>query len=311
MDRFRETVLAIQELNQGADISFGGPNFGLDISNTFFCSIPAEQLILPNGFHFDGQGIVDENKTIQLMVQGIPKDKDIRFLPKKAMDVSHSVSRSEIVLAIQELNPYANISLGDPRDLWFAGDSSKNFYSSIPAEWLILPKGFYYNGYGITNKNNINWSFTELVAREIPANKDIRFLPKKVIDVSQSTDINEVAQIIQQLNPYVEIRLTNPEFDLNAKGRFFSSAPAEYLALPKGFYHTGRGSIISRNADGSVHYSLGVENLAYADARNLMPKFDPAYYSRISKAELDAQIDKALEGLRNLAYNNDTNIKLR
>ena len=69
-------------------------------------------------------------------------------------DVSQSVDVREIVQAIQELNPNAEISLGD---INLDPDYYESFYCSIPAEQLILPDGFYYNEKnGVTNKHNTN-----------------------------------------------------------------------------------------------------------------------------------------------------------
>lgn len=67
-------------------------------------------------------------------------------------DISQSIELYEIAKAIQELNPNAEIRVGNYELDSMALD---RFFSSVPAEKLVLPNGFYYNTKnGVTNKHN-------------------------------------------------------------------------------------------------------------------------------------------------------------
>lgn len=67
-------------------------------------------------------------------------------------DISQSIELYEIAKAIQELNPNAEIRVGNPE---FDSLALDRFFSSVPAEQLVLPNGFYYNTKnGVTNKHN-------------------------------------------------------------------------------------------------------------------------------------------------------------
>ena len=68
------------------------------------------------------------------------------------MDEKNLVSIVDVVNELRILNPDADIKLGDA-----TADSKylNTFLSSVPADKLVLPKGFYYNEKnGITNKNH-------------------------------------------------------------------------------------------------------------------------------------------------------------
>ena len=95
---------------------------------------------------------------------------------KQSKNVSQSTNRAEIVLAIQELNPNVDISLGDPRFVV----SNRLFYCSVPAEKLILPEGFYYNEKnGITNKHNTdNGLYCSLDVEDLSMANENTLMPK-------------------------------------------------------------------------------------------------------------------------------------
>ena len=100
-------------------------------------------------------------------------------------------------------------------------------------------------------------------------------MSKQVKDVSQSTDLFEIAEVIQQLNPNVEIRVGNWEYDSMATKRFYSSVPVEQLVLPEGFYYNDKNGITNKhNTQTGTYCALEVEDLAMADERTLMPKVE-------------------------------------
>lgn len=230
-------------------------------------------------------------------------------------DISQSTNKTEIVLAIQQLNPNADISLGDPN---YVTKSEKKFYSSIPADKLILPEGFYYDEKnGITNKHNTeSGMYTCLRTEEIPKEGDIRLLPKHVKDVSQSTNIYEISEVVQQLNPYAEIRVGNKEYDSKATKRFYSSIPAESLNLPEGFSYDEKNGITNKhNTETGLYCSLDVEDLSLADERMLMPKVEMIEKIEIPSSEQEKSTVKeaivhAIQKLKE-KIKGDTNAKAR
>ena len=100
-------------------------------------------------------------------------------------------------------------------------------------------------------------------------------MPKKpkVKDVSQSTNLYEIAEVIQQLNPNAEIRVADMGLDSMATQRFYSSVPVEQLVLPEGFYYNDKNGITNKhNTQTGMYCALEVEDLSKADERTLMPK---------------------------------------
>ena len=98
---------------------------------------------------------------------------------------------------------------------------------------------------------------------------------QKVKDVSQSTNLYEIAEVIQQLNPNAEIRVGNLEFDTMATQRFYSSIPVEQLILPEGFYFNDKNGITNKhNTQTGIYCDLEVEDLSRANERALMPKVE-------------------------------------
>ncbi len=94
-----------------------------------------------------------------------------------------------------------------------------------------------------------------------------------VPDVSQSTNLYEIAKVIQQLNPNAEIRVANIAYDPQATSRFYSSVPIGQLVLPEGFYANEKNGITNKHKTQSGMYcDLSVEDLSMADERTLLPK---------------------------------------
>lgn len=319
-----EIIMEIAKLNPEADISLGDPFMVSQFGGLFYSSIPAEKLKLPEGFYYNEKnGITNKHNTksgayTTLDPKPIPQNQDIRFLPKVFRDVKESTNRREIVLAIQELNPYADISLGDPH---YVSDFSNFFYSSIPDKYLNLPEGFYYSEKnGITNKHNTkSGAYISLNTKKIPEDdRDVRFLPKQVEDVSESTNIYKVAEVIQELNPYVDIRLGNIEYDPRATTRFFSSVPMENLLLPLGFYFSEKNGITNKHNTKSGNYaSFDVQSLLDVDDRTLLPKKQRIVKTRSPRDKKEENIIKeailtAFKKLKSKSFNNeDNNVKSR
>ena len=96
---------------------------------------------------------------------------------------------------------------------------------------------------------------------------------QQVKDVSQSTDIYEIVEVIQQLNPDVEIRVADIADDPLATERFFSSVPMDQLILPEGFEANEKNGITNKHKTKSGNYiSLKVEDIKYAGENTFKPK---------------------------------------
>ena len=307
-----EIILEIARLNPEADISLGNPYLVTRYGGLFYSSITADKLKLPEGFYYsEKNGITNKHNTksgayTTLSAAPIPKDQDIRFLPKVFRDVKNSTNRGEVVLAIQELNPYIDMCLGDPH---YVSSSADFFYSSMPDEYLILPDGFYYNRKnGITNKHNTeSGAYISLKTKDIPRNinenRDVRLLPKEVEDVRETNNIRKVVEAIQELNPYAEVRLGNIEFDPRATTRFFASVPPESLLLPQGFYYNEKNGITNKhNTKTGMYASFEVESLRDVDERTLMPENKKIIRTRVpsNKSEENKIKEAILTAFKNL-----------
>ena len=111
----------------------------------------------------------------------------------------------------------------------------------------------------------------------LPTSNDVKHfeLPEKtkIKNVSQSTNIYEIAEAIQELNPTAEIRVGKIGLDSRASERFYSSLPIEKLVLPEGFYYNEKNGVTNKNNTNSGLYcSLDVEDLSLANEEMLMPK---------------------------------------
>lgn len=82
----KEIIQAIQKLNPNVEISLGDPNLDPDYYESFYCSIPAEQLILPDGFYYNEKnGVTNKHNTktgeyIGIPVKPMPKKKEIKHV---------------------------------------------------------------------------------------------------------------------------------------------------------------------------------------------------------------------------------------
>lgn len=97
----------------------------------------------------------------------------------------------------------------------------------------------------------------------------------KLKDVSQSTSLYEIADVIQQLNPDAEIRVAKLEYDPQATKRLYSSVPMDQLVLPEGFYSNDKNGVTNKhNTKSGMYCALKVEDIKNADERVLMPKVE-------------------------------------
>ena len=117
-----------------------------------------------------------------------------------------------------------------------------------------------------------------------------------VPDVSQSTNLYEIAKVIQQLNPNAEIRVANIAYDPQATSRFYSSVPIGQLVLPEGFYVNEKNGITNKHKTQSGMYcDLSVEDLSMADERTLLPKKPQVSEQQTLENEQQAQINEINE----------------
>ena len=84
----------------------------------------------------------------------------------------------------------------------------------------------------------------------------------QIPDISQSTNIKEIANVMQLLNPTVDIRLGNPEVLSYADNTIFSSVPMDKIKLPEGFYYNEKNGITNKNKTENGNYvSLNLNSI--------------------------------------------------
>lgn len=94
----------------------------------------------------------------------------------------------------------------------------------------------------------------------------------KIKDVSQSTNLYEIVEVISQLNPTVDIRIADMRIDPMATNKFYSSVPVGNLVLPEGFYYNDKNEITNKHRTKSGAYcTLKVEELLLVNDRTLIP----------------------------------------
>ena len=88
----------------------------------------------------------------------------------------------------------------------------------------------------------------------------------KVEDVSQSTNFYQIAKVIQQLNPDVDIKIKNPQLDASGIPMIYTSVPMSELKLPNGFYSNEKNGITNKHiADSGRYRGIDVKDLSTAD----------------------------------------------
>ena len=239
-------------------------------------------------------------------------------MDKKLKNISQSTDIYEIVRAIEEINPNVKVKIGK---MFLDSEASNKFYSSVPIEKLKLPSGFYINERNeITNKHNTKTGLycslavedLSLVDKSILTNKRLRI-------ISQSTDIYEITEAIQEINPHAEVRIGKMYLDSEASNKFYSSVPIEKLRLPIGFYINERNEITNKHkTQTGLYCSLAVEDLSLVDKSMLMPKAEKVVERTIPRFEEQKQqakeaIIKALQNLKSKIINKEvgSNVKSR
>ena len=75
-------------------------------------------------------------------------------------------------------------------------------------------------------------------------------------------NFNQLINEIRKLNPGVEIRVGDPQFDSLADSRIFSSKPMNQLRLPQGYYANEKNGITNKhNTETGLYTSISVESL--------------------------------------------------
>lgn len=88
-------------------------------------------------------------------------------------------------------------------------------------------------------------------------------------------NFNQLINEIRKLNPKVEIRIGDPQFDTRARDRIFSSIPLEQLKLPEGYYSNLKNGITNKhNTDSGMYTSLSVESLDNISVGLTLPPVD-------------------------------------
>ena len=129
-------------------------------------------------------------------------------------------------------------------------------------------------------------------------------------------NFNQLINEIRKLNPGVEIRVGDPEFDSLADSRIFSSKPMQQLRLPQGFYANDKNGITNKhNTESGLYTSLSVESLSdmvigqtypsvdvsksleTTDVREIaiaIQKLNPGVEIRLANPSLDPQADSKI-----------------
>lgn len=121
----------------------------------------------------------------------------------------------------------------------------------------------------------------------------------KVKDVSQSTDLYEIVEVIKQLNPNADIKVADVRIDPMATNKFYSSVPVDKLVLPEGFYYNDKNGITNKHRTKSGAYcTLKVEDLSLANDRTLIPVSNSDTKTKKEKQTIKQILVNAIEKLK-------------
>lgn len=142
INSLEELYEALKELNPDAEFEMNASNDNTMYENIAFCDTPVEKLALPEGFYLDivdgitNRGRATAENTINLKIEPLVRQEEN----------IHSIE--ELVEALKELNPDANIEINDNLGVM-------EITSEVDAKKLKLPEGFSYDEtLGINNKVN-------------------------------------------------------------------------------------------------------------------------------------------------------------
>ena len=94
-----------------------------------------------------------------------------------------------------------------------------------------------------------------------------------VKDVSQSTNLSEIAQALQQLNPNAEIRIKKSEN--GNENVIYTDVLPEFLEMPRGFHYNSDDTISNKYfTDSGLYTEIKIEDIRSIDEESLQPKFD-------------------------------------
>ena len=195
-------------------------------------------------------------------------------------DVSQSTDIYEIAEVIQALNPNVQIRVGDMN---LDPLATRRIYSSVPLDRLVLPEGYYTDDKDITNRHRTKTGLYCSIRVDDLALADESTLKPKIKEISQTTNIDEIRDALQELNPNAEIRVTDLVLSPSLDRKIYSSVPLDELVLPDGFYIDDRDITNRHRTRTGLYCSIQVEDLALADRRYLKPKYDVTKTTNISE----------------------------
>lgn len=126
-------------------------------------------------------------------------------------------------------------------------------------------------------------------------------------------NFNQLINEIRKMNPGVEIRIGDPNFDSRARDRIFSSIPLEQLKLPEGYYSNGKNGITNKHySQNGMYVTIDVEDIKKAHPETLMETGYDLNEEKRKQYDLDNRMQKylrqALMGSENYTYDQTTGI---
>ena len=213
-------VYELQKLNRDVELRVGIDGKDTLAYERIFADIPLSEMILPEGYRVEGNYIVSEDGEFELFVDGMDN-----VIPGHEynwygfVSVSPSANYEEVAIAIQKINPDAEIRILNP-DLEVPCDE---FISSdVDISDLALPVGYYYDKEkGISSINNVGNSQTIMFIRESKMDESLEILPR--YDFKKDTDEQfdrDMYRMHPQLDPNYVPEKKSTKFIQKIKSRF-------------------------------------------------------------------------------------------
>ncbi len=130
------------------------------------------------------------------------------------------------------------------------------------------------------NYYNMNWRLSPEGKERFEKFKN-DFLPQnRVKDVSQSTNLYEVAERVQELNPKEEIKVIHPDMNMGENDRIYSSIPGNKLKLPNGFHYNSEDGITNKGETlNGLYVSIEVKDLKEIEPEKLISADEISNYN--------------------------------
>ena len=213
-------VYELKKLNRDTEIRVGIDGKDTLAYSRIFSGVPISELVLPEGYTNKGNYILSEDGEFELFVDGLANViAGHAYCDYGFVTVSPCANYEEVAIAIQKINPDAEIRILNP-DLDVPFD--EYISSNVDISDLALPIGFYYDKEkGISTINNAGNFNTIMFIREEKMDESIEILPRYDFKADEEKQYRaDMYRMHPQLDPNKDVVKKSTKIIQKIKSRF-------------------------------------------------------------------------------------------